>query len=134
MKGVKRGSKNSACGEREDGINSQSTSSLDSGELNSDNDEEEEEEEEEGEEMDGSYDDENGDFTTHSTDGNSSPARCTRSRNKGPKKTENDARQKKRAKRESKAGLGSLVKLVETLRGDIVDLKKNGVCSYYGYY
>ena len=30
---------------------------------------------------------------------------------------------KKRGKGESKAGLGSLVKLVETLRGDIVDLK-----------
>jgi hypothetical protein len=43
---------------------------------------------------------------------------------RGRGKTENDARQKKKAKGESKAGLGSLVKLIETLRGDIDDLKK----------
>lgn len=43
---------------------------------------------------------------------------------RGRGKTENDARQKKKSKGESKAGLGSLVKLIETLRGDIDDLKK----------
>ena len=130
VKGVKRGSKNSACGGREDG---QSTSSLDSGELNSENDEEEEEESDE--EMDDSYEDENGDFTIHSTDGNSSPARGTRSKNKGPGKTKNDARQKTSTKGESNAGLDSLVKLVETLRGEVVDLKNKIVFfSNYGYY
>jgi len=119
VKGVKRGSKNSACGGREDG---QSTSSLDSGELNSENDEEEEEESDE--ETDDSYEDENGDFTIHSTDGNSSPARGTRSKNKGPGKTKSNARQRKRTKVENNAGLDSLVKLVETLRGEVVGLKK----------
>ena len=115
MKGVKRGSKNSACGGRED---CQSTSSLDSGELNSENNEEEEEESDE--ETDDSYEDENGDFTIHSTDGNSSPARGTRSKNEGPGKTKSNARQRKRTKVENNAGLDSLVKLVETLRGEVV--------------
>ena len=117
MKGVKKGSKNSACGGRED---CQSTSSLDSGELNSENNEEEEEESDE--ETDDSYEDENGDFTIHSTDGNSSPARGTRSKNKGPGKTKSNARQRKRTKVENNAGLDSLVKLVETLRGEVVGL------------